>query len=100
MTPDTHRRLSVVSRILAGAVGGYVLTSLIAMALFLLLRRRGMATDEALLAPTIASFLVYAAIVMAVFHARSATRAWLWIGGASLPIALLLMIVTNGGAGA
>jgi hypothetical protein len=37
-----------------------------------------------LLATTMASFLVYAAIVMAVFHARSAVRAWMWLAVAAV----------------
>ncbi|MBY8822801.1 hypothetical protein [Sphingomonas colocasiae] len=98
MTPAVHHRLSLVSRIIAGAGGGYLLTSLIAMLMFLLLRAGGVARDAALLAPALASFLIYAAIVMAVFHARSAARAWLWIAGASLPVALLLLVL-NGGIG-
>jgi hypothetical protein len=40
---------------------------------------------QALLATTMASFLVYAAIVMAVFHARSAVRAWMWLAVAAVP---------------
>jgi hypothetical protein len=39
---------------------------------------------QALLATTMASFLVYAAIVMAVFHARSAVRAWMWLAVAAV----------------
>lgn len=100
MTPNMQRRLAITSRIMAGALGGYVLTSLIAVALFLLLRSRGMAKDEALLAPALGSFVVYAAIVMAVFHARSATRAWLWLVGASIPLGLVLAVVMRGINGA
>ncbi len=100
MKADIKHRLAVTSRIIAGALGGYVLTSLIAVALFLLLRGQGLARDEALLAPTLVSFVIYAGIVMAVFHARSATRAWLWVIGASVPIAVLLAILLREGGGA
>lgn len=99
MKPDPHMRITVTSRILAAALGGYVLTSLIAVALFLLLRRQGMAQDAALLAPTLGSFIIYAAIIMAVFHARSATRAWLWMIGISLPVALLVGFLLRGVGG-
>jgi protein-S-isoprenylcysteine O-methyltransferase Ste14 len=80
-------------------LGGYVLTSLLAVSSFLLLQRQGMARDEALLAPTIASFLIYAAIVLAVFHARSAMRAWLWIIGACAPLAVLILLLLDGRTG-
>jgi len=100
MKADMQRRLAVTSRIIAGAVGGYALTSLIAIALLLVLQRLGMAKDEALLAPTLGSFVIYAVIVMTVFHARSATRAWLGLIGVSVPIALLVAILMQAGGGA
>lgn len=100
MKADTQRRLAVTSRIMAGAVGGYALTSLIAVALLLVLQRLGMARDEALLAPTLGSFVIYAVIVMAVFHARSAARAWLWLIGISAPFALLVTVLMFAGGGA
>lgn len=100
MKRNLRERLSVASRITAGAVGGYVLTSLITVVLFLLLRAQGMTRDEALLAPTIASFVLYAAIIMAVFHARSAAKAWLWLIGLSIPVGLLLLMMMRAGNGA
>jgi hypothetical protein len=78
-------RLSVASRILAAFVGGYALTSLLSIAFALLLALFGMNKAEAVLATTIASFLIYAVIVMAVIHARTAARAWLGLGLVALP---------------
>ena len=80
-------RWSAASRALAAIFGGYILTSLLSIALALLLTAFGMNKAEAVLATTMASFLMYAAIVMAVFHARTPTRAWLGLAIASAPLA-------------
>lgn len=80
-----HDRLSVAARIIAAISGGYVLTSLLSIALALALTVFGVNKAEAVLAITMASFLIYAVIVMAVFHARTATRAWFGLAMASLP---------------
>ena len=85
-------RWSIVSRILAAAVGGYILTALLSIALALLLAMLGMNKAEAVLGVTIASFLVYASIVMAVIHARTPTRAWLGLAAAGLPVTIFSAI--------
>lgn len=91
---NARRRWSVASRVLAAVVGGYALTSLSTLAVPLLFSAAGHGQAEALHATTMAGFLVYAGIVIAVFHARSASRAWTWLAVASAPpgivIALLL----------
>jgi len=81
-------RLSTTSRFIAAALGGYGLTSLLSIALALLAASLGMNKAEAALAMTMASFPIYAVIVMAVFHARTATRAWLYLAIAAIPPAL------------
>ncbi len=81
-----HPRWSVISRILAAAVGGYILTALLSIAFALLLAMFGMNKAEAVLAVTIASFFVYAATVMAVFYARTAARAWLGLAMVGVPV--------------
>ena len=91
-------RLSVTSRVLAGVVGGYALTSLVNIALPLLLGLAGVSCAQALYAVTMASFLLYAAIIMAVFHASSATRAWMWIAGAIVPIGGIAWLLFPGRA--
>ena len=88
--PKAAYRWSVASRALAAIVGGYVLTSLIVLVLSLALPWIGVSQAEAVLASTIGSFLVWVAIIMAVFHARSATRAWIWLVGAALPMGILV----------
>jgi len=81
-------RLSVLSRVLAAVAGGYVVTSLLSIALALGLTALGMNKAEAVLATTMAAFLLYALIIMAVFHARTAARAWLGLVIAGIPLAL------------
>jgi len=73
------RRWDIVVRALLAVFGGYALTSLVNLAVPLLLSRFGIDQAQALLAMTMASFLLYAAIIMAVFHARSALRAFGWL---------------------
>ncbi len=85
-------RLSVASRIIAAVVGGYILTSLLSIAMALLLTYFGMNKAEAVLAITMLSFFVYAFIVMVVFYARTATRAWCGLAIACVPPALFSTI--------
>lgn len=84
---------------MAAVIGGYVLTSLITLAVPLLLDVIGMSRPQALLAVTMASFLLYAAVIMGVFHARSATRAWAWLAGAALPLGLIVWLLLLGARG-
>ena len=82
---NAKERWSVASRVLAAAGGGYALTALTTLALSLALTWVGAGRAEAVLASTMASFLLYAAIVMAVFHARTAKRAWTGLVLAAVP---------------
>ena len=93
-TREPNARWAVASRVLAAAGGGYALTSLINLAVPLLFSAAGLSRAEALHTTTMASFLVYGAIIMAVFHAGSATCAWMWLAVAALPpgvVAALLL---------
>lgn len=64
---------SRASRVIAATVGGYTLTALVTvmLAVWLPLPR-----VEATIVATFVSFAVYAVIVLWVFAARSAVRAW------------------------
>lgn len=84
-------RWSVTFRVLAAIVGGYALASLITVVLSLMLPWIGVGQAEAVLATTIVSFLIYAAIIMAVFHARSALQAWICLFIAALPCGLVII---------
>ncbi|SDG35200.1 MULTISPECIES: DUF3649 domain-containing protein [unclassified Duganella] len=86
-------RWHVFSRVLAAALGGYVLTSLITVALAQLLSRTfGVLPAAAVLSATLLSFAVYTVIVCWIFSTRSATRAWLGVALPSLALGALLLI--------
>jgi hypothetical protein len=89
-------RWSVASRAVAAVGGGYVAASLFNLAVPLLLAQFGVNQAQALLAATTASFLLYGAIIMAVFHARSATRAWAWLVGSALPLGIVILLLLPG----
>lgn len=85
-------RLAVASRVIAAAIGGYALTWLAAAAFALLSRDvLGVPAATAMLGATTASFLVYLVVVIAVFSARTATRAWMGLAVAGIPLVVLLM---------
>jgi hypothetical protein len=80
---DRFRWIGVVSRVVAAAFGGYVLSSVAAISLALALP---MARSEAVLTGSMVSFVVYVCAVLWVFAASSAWRAWLGLG---IPAAVL-----------
>jgi hypothetical protein len=86
-TAMTRYRLAILSRLVAAFGGGHVLTSL---GVALASRWSPQIPAGAILWATMAGFLAYPVIVMMVFHARSAGRAWLWISGCSAIAALLI----------
>jgi hypothetical protein len=92
-------RLSVASRILAAAAGGYALASLMTIAVPLLLPVFGANQAQSLLMTSLLSFPMYAGVVMAVFHARTATRAWIGLVIAAIPLVLVYVFLHGGGQG-
>lgn len=92
--PEQRRyRWQVCSRVLAAALGGYALTSLIMIAVSQLLSRAfGMLPAAAVLSATLAGFAVWTALVCRVFSTRSASRAWLGVTLPSLLLGGLLLI--------
>lgn len=88
-----RRSLPMISRVLAAIAGGYAVTSLLTLALPLILVSFGIDQAQALLGTTIGSVFFWAAIIMAVFHARSAMWAWLWLVGAALLLALATLFL-------
>lgn len=96
LRPSARRRWSVLSRILAVTLGAYALTSLVTVALSLLLARIGMDRVEAVTAATLASFAIFALIAMMSFHARSAARAWAWLLSVSVPTGLIVLLLMPG----
>lgn len=74
--------MPLISRIVAALFGGYALGALTSVAALAL----PLAPSEAAFTGMLASFLVYAGAVVWVFAVRSATRAWLGLLAAALPL--------------
>jgi len=91
-------RWSVAFRVLAALGGGYVLTSLLIIAGAILLPFVGVGQAEATLATSLASFPIFAVIIMAVFHARTTVRAWVWVIAACVPPAIVYAVFQQGNA--
>ncbi|MGY1489093.1 DUF3649 domain-containing protein [Methylobacillus pratensis] len=95
MSETARYRLAVASRIVAAVVAGYALASAVSILFALLLP---VSRAEAVLASTMLSFAVYAGIVIWVFHARSATRAWIGLLVPLAVISLACWLLMPGGA--
>ncbi|WP_051237521.1 hypothetical protein [Ottowia thiooxydans] len=91
----TRHRLSVASRVMAAAVGGYLLTSALAVLLALLLP---VARSQAVVLGTDLGFLLAIPILLWAFHTRSALRAWGWLLAWTGMVALLSWYLIRGGA--
>ena len=92
-----HRhRLHVLARAVAAIIGGYVVTGLAVACLARLLPMRA---AEASIAATLASFAIYASIVVTAFSTRSMLRVWIGLSGALLLLGagLYLSILMGGG---
>lgn len=75
---DWRYRLTILSRTLAAALGGYALTAAFAGTLSLALALAlAMPRVDAVLTATMLAWLVYAAAVAWVFYARTSWGAWL-----------------------
>jgi hypothetical protein len=75
-----RERLNVAARAVAAIPGGYAVTSL---AVALLARHLPLAPSEAVTAATLASFAIYAVVILLVFSARRTLTVWLWMSGAA-----------------
>lgn len=91
-TPAARERWSVAARVLAGTLGAYALTALVTVALSRLLVGAGVSAVEAVTGATLASFALFAIAAMAVFHARSAARAWAWLAILAVPCGLVVVL--------
>lgn len=86
---------ALLSRIVAALVGGYALAALTSVATLAL----PMTDVQGVLTGMLASFIVYTCAVIWVFAVRSATRAWLGLLVAALPLLLMAWSVwSRGGA--
>ncbi|MFT4053382.1 MAG: hypothetical protein QM681_02665 [Novosphingobium sp.] len=89
-----RHRLAVTARTVAGTLGAYGVTVQATIVLSFMLALWGMNRAEAVVAATLASFAIFAGISMAIFHARSASRAWLWLAATSVPLAFLQWVLS------
>ena len=82
----------LISRILAALFGGYAVAALASVAVLALPADR----TQAAISGTLLSFAVYAGAVIWVFAVRSATRAWVGLLLAAIPLLLAAWPVWNG----
>lgn len=83
---DAAYRWSVLARVVAAAVGGYVAVTLAHLALMVVLPVDGY---KALLFSMQTGFLYYTGVVIWCFAARTATRAWLGLTVVAIALALI-----------
>lgn len=88
-------RLAVASRVVAAAIGGYALAS---AATVLLARVWPGPQAQAMLWASMLSFAIYSLVVIWVFMARSATRAWIGVVSVTGVLAALAWLLQSGGA--
>ena len=93
---DTSSRLGIVSRVAAAVVCGYVLSSLTAVCLALLLP---MARSEAVLVATMSSFIVYLCAALWAFAAADAARAWIGLAACAGLLGAALLVFRPGALG-
>lgn len=94
-SPDTRYRLSVTSRVLAAALGGYALVSALAVFMALLLPT---GRAQAVMLASDMGFLIYLPILLWAFHVPTATRAWAWLLGWTATFSLVAWCLMQGGA--
>ena len=92
---DARYRMSVTSRILAAALGGYALVSALAVFAALLLPT---GRAQAVMLASDMGFLIYLPILLWVFHTQTAMRAWGWLLGWTAVFSLLSWWLMQGGA--
>jgi hypothetical protein len=81
--------VGVLFRILAAGVGGYGVTYASTAALTVLMP---LPKPDAVLLPTMLSFIFYVAAILWAFTARSAGRAWLGLLAVTLPCAAVALL--------
>ncbi|WP_321901674.1 DUF3649 domain-containing protein [Paraburkholderia tropica] len=93
---QVRRVAPLVSRIVAAIVGGYALAALTSVAALAL----PIAASQGVITGMLASFVVYTCVVIGVFLARSARRAWGGLLIAAVPLLLASWSVWTSAGGA
>jgi hypothetical protein len=84
----------VLQRIIAATIGGYVLAAAISACLsYVLPHALAMPRADAALTGLLTSFVIYVAVVMWVFAARSLKRLWWQLGSATAVFATLAVLL-------
>lgn len=84
------QRYSLLLRILAAIIGGYLLTNLIAILLSYLLP--GSQADAVMIA-MLSSFLIYAGVVMWVFTVKTLRQVWLGLAFSCMACTALIVVL-------
>ena len=83
---DPAYRWSVLSRVIAAAVGGYAIVTLLQLAATIVLP---FDTHHSLLFFSQTGYLYYTGIILWCFATRTAKRAWIGLACLALPLALI-----------
>lgn len=90
-------RWQVASRVLAASLGGYLITAVTATALVLLLPvLAGVRTAVSVLASSLLGFVLFIAIAVGVFSARSVGKVWLSLVAGSVLMAVWVVVLQRG----
>ncbi len=85
----------VIQRVIAAALGGYVLAAAMSASLsYALPHGLAMSRGDATMIGLLASFLIYAAVVIWVFAARSLQRLWWQLGSATVVFGTLALLLS------
>ncbi|MNR77802.1 hypothetical protein D3C72_84850 [compost metagenome] len=97
-TVSSAYRWMIASRVLAAILGAYILSSLSAAVLALLLPLiSGMTRAEGVLIGTLLSFVIYTCIALWVFCSRSALRVWTSLIAWSVALWLMMVVLQKMG---
>ena len=86
----------MAGRTIAAVPVNYALTCIVTA---LLARHLPMRPADASITATLLSYLIFAVLAMMIFSAASARRMWLWLGGATGGLGLLLWLSLHLGGG-
>lgn len=81
------RTLRILLRVLGAVAGGYALTALAVAALGAVMTQLGMARAEAVTLAAMLGFVIYLALLLWGFSAKSVARLWLTLAGGAAVLA-------------
>jgi drug/metabolite transporter (DMT)-like permease len=96
LSAAARARWAVTARVVAGTLGAFAHTTLATTALSLVLAALGVTRADAVTIALMASSIVFALISLSAFHARDPFRAWMWLAGTAVPLAVLTWALLPG----